>query len=305
MPAVRRTKQDPNEAAGLLATTAIMSETIPPCVNMIVFGFVANVSIGGLFAAGLIPAGVLAVVLIAVAIYFGKRINPDEAFEHRKPLIPLIVGGLVGLIMIFMIGRGVIFGVATSTEVSAFAVVYALVVGGLAFRELTVKSTIKLFVDSAATTGTILFIVAAASSLSFSLAIEQIPQNLAISLISFGTQYGAIMFLIASSIMMIVFGSILEGAPALIIFGPLLTPIAVQLGVDPLHFGILSVVALGFGICSPPLGICLYTTCAVTGTNIKDVSRPMMKYLLVLLLGLVLLILVPEFSLWLPRRWGF
>jgi tripartite ATP-independent transporter DctM subunit len=304
MPAVRKTRQDPNEAAGLLACTAIMSETIPPCINMIVFGFVANVSIGGLFVAGLVPAVVLTVVLLAVTVYFGKRINPDEVFEQKRRLIPLIGGALVGFVMIFMIGRGVMIGAATSTEISAFAVVYALVVGGLAFRELTVKSVIKLFVDSAATTGAILFIVAAASSLSFSLAIEQIPQGLSVNLIRFGTQYGATMFLIAASGMMILFGSILEGAPALIIFGPLLTPIAARMGIDPIHFGIVSVVALGFGICSPPLGICLYTTCVVTGTNIKDVSRPMMKYLFVLLLGMLLLIFVPEFSLWLPRRWG-
>lgn len=304
MPAVRKTRQDPNEAAALLASTAIMSETIPPCVNMIIFGFVSNVSIGGLFAAGLVPAGTLAIVLIAVVIYFGKRINPDEAFEERRGLIPLIGGSLVGLVMVFMIGRGVMAGMATSTEISAFAVVYALVVGGVAFRELTVKSTIKLFVQSASTTGAILFIVAAASSLAFSLSIEQIPQHLSVSLIAFGKLYGSTMFLVASSIMMIIFGSILEGAPALIIFGPLLTPIAVLLGINPLHFGIVTVVAMGIGLCSPPFGIGLYTTCGVTETKIKDVSWPMMKYLLVLFIGLLLLIFVPEFSLWLPRRWG-
>jgi tripartite ATP-independent transporter DctM subunit len=304
MPAVRRTGQDPNDAAGLLAATAIMSETIPPCINIIVFGFVANVSIGGLFVAGLVPAGVLALTLIAVVVYFGKRINPAEAFDQNKPLMPLIGGAMVGLIMILMIGRGVMIGVATSTEISAFAVVYAFVVGSLAFRELTVKSTIRLFVQSAATTSSILFIVAAASALAYSLTIEQIPQNLSIDLIAFGRDYGSVMFLLASSVMMIFFGSILEGAPALIIFAPLLTPVAARLGIDPLHFGIVTVVAMGVGLCSPPLGVGLYTTCAVTQTDIKDVSRSMMKYLAVLLIGLLLLILVPGFSLWLPRRWG-
>jgi len=177
-------------------------------------------------------------------------------------------------------------------------------VGSLAFRELTVKSTIRLFVHSAGTTSSILFIVAAASALAYSLTIEQIPQDLSVELIAFGEQYGSIMFLVASSIMMIIFGSILEGAPALIIFGPLLTPVAVDLGIDPLHFGIITVIAMGIGLCSPPFGVALYTTCAVTQTDIKDVSRSMMKYLAVLLLGLLLLIFVPDFSLWLPRRWG-
>jgi tripartite ATP-independent transporter DctM subunit len=304
MPAVRRTKQDPNDAAGLLAATAIMSETIPPCINIIVFGFVANVSIGGLFVAGLVPAGVLALTLIAVVVYFGKRINPADAFDQNKPLIPLIGGAMVGLVMIIMIGRGVMIGVATSTEISAFAVVYAFAVGAVAFRELTIASTIRLFVQSAATTSSILFIVAAASGLAYSLTIEEIPQDLSVSLIAFGEHYGSVMFLVASSVMMIFFGSILEGAPALIIFAPLLTPVAAKLGVDPLHFGIITVVAMGIGLCSPPLGVGLYTTCAVTQTDIKDVSRSMMKYLAVLLVGLLALILVPGFSLWLPRRWG-
>ena len=139
MPAVRRTKQDPNEAAGLLACTAVMAETIPPCINIIIFGFVANVSIGGLFLAGLVPAGVLALSLIAVAIVFGTRVDPAVAFAKRRAMLPLLGGGLVALVMVMMIGRGVTSGVATSTEVSAFAVVYAFVVGGLAFRELSLK----------------------------------------------------------------------------------------------------------------------------------------------------------------------
>ena len=130
-----------------------MAETIPPCINMIILGFVANISIGGLFIAGLVPAATLAVALAAVAIHFGARINPDDAFEKRKPMMHLIAGAVVGLVMILMIGKGVTSGIATSTEVSAFAVVYALVVGGLAFRELTWRSIVRLFVRSAACPG--------------------------------------------------------------------------------------------------------------------------------------------------------
>ena len=177
MPAVRRCKQDPNDAAGLLATTAISCETIPPCINIIIFGFVANVSIGALFVAGLVPAVVLCLTVLAPVIYYGKKVNPDEAFDVRKPLLPMIGGALVGLVMIIMIGRGVMIGVATSTEISAFAVVYALVVGSIAFRELTVRSTIRLFIHSAGTTSSILFIVASASALAYSLTIEEIPRT--------------------------------------------------------------------------------------------------------------------------------
>jgi tripartite ATP-independent transporter DctM subunit len=304
MPAVRKTRQDANDAAGLLAATAVMAETIPPCVNMIILGFVANISIGGLFMAGLVPAGVLALSLAAVAIYVGKRIDPAKAFDVRTPLIRLLGGAVVGLVMILMIGKGVTLGIATSTEVSAFAVVYAFVVGGLAFRELTWKSTLRLFLQSGSITGSILFIVAAASSVSYALTILQIPQYLSSAMIALGQQFGSNMFVVASVLLMIMFGAVLEGAPALIIFGPLLAPIALRLGVHPLHFGTVLVIAMGLGLFSPPIGLGLFATCAITGTQLENVWRPMLKYLAVLFVVLIVLVFVPTFSLWLPGRLG-
>lgn len=304
MPAVRRTRQDPNEAAGLLASTAVMAETIPPCINMIIMGFVANISIAGLFMAGLVPAAVMALALAALAVIVGRRINPDEAFEHRTPMLKLLGGALVAIVMVAMIGKGVTSGVATSTEVSAFAVIYALVAGSLAFRELSLRALAELFVRSASMAGSILFIVAAASSLSFALTIEQIPQLVSASMIAFAHHYGSITFILLSVAMMIVFGAVLEGAPALIIFGPLLTPIAQQLGIHPLHFGTVMVIAMGLGLFAPPIGLGLFATCAITGTEVKNVARPMMKYLAVLLATLVVLVLVPSFSLWLPLHLG-
>jgi tripartite ATP-independent transporter DctM subunit len=304
MPAVRQSGEDPDEIAALLASSAVMAETIPPCVNMIIMGFVANISIAGLFLAGIVPAAVLAVSLGIMAVIFGRRIDPDKAFSVRRPLVPLLCGAFVALVMIVMIGKGVTSGVATSTEVSAFAVVYALVAGWLAFRELTPKVVARLFVRSASMAGSILFIVAAASSVSFALTIEQIPALVSGVMVSFGTHYGAAGFMLLSVLIMIVFGAILEGAPALIIFGPLLTPIAQQLGINPLHFGTVAVVAMGLGLFAPPVGLGLFATCAITGTKVENVARPMLKYLAVLFVVLVLLVLVPGFSLWLPSRFG-
>lgn len=304
MPAVRRSRQDPNETAGLLACTAVMAETIPPCVNMIIFAFVANVSVGGLFVAGLVPAAFLALLLAAVAVWKGGKVAPEHLKASDRSLTQLIVGSLVALVMILMIGRGVMAGLATSTEISAFAVVYALVVGGLAFRELTVKVTVKLFVQSAAMAGSILFIVAAASGFAYALTIEQIPSLITGTMIEFGKTYGSVMFLLLATVVMIFFGAVLEGAPALIIFGPLLTPIAAQLGINPLHFGTVMVIAMGFGLFAPPVGLGLFATCTMTGTRVQDVARPMMKYLAILALGLVILVLFPTFSLWLPKQLG-
>jgi tripartite ATP-independent transporter DctM subunit len=304
VPAVRRTRQDPNETAAVLAASGVMAETIPPCINMIIMGFVANISIGGLFLAGIVPAAFLAMGLATLAVIFGRKVDPDEAFPKRTPLFRLLGGALVALIMVGMIGKGVTSGVATSTEVSAFAVVYALLVGGITFRELTPRAIGKLFVRSASMAAGILFIIAAASSVAFALTILQIPAIISDFMLALAHDFGPLAFLIASVIIMVIFGAVLEGAPALIIFGPLLVPIAVQVGIHPLHFGTVAVIAMGLGLFSPPFGLGLFATCAMTGTKIEDVSRRMLKYLLVLAAMLVLLVLVPSISLWLPRTFN-
>lgn len=306
MPAIRKTGQDENETAGLLACTAVMAETIPPCVNLIIFAFVSNISIGGLFMAGVIPAVLMALCLAGVAIYAGTRVDLDRVFVEvpRRPLLPLIGGAAVTLAMILMIGRGVTTGIATSTEISAFAVIYAFVVGGLMFRELTLKMTVALFVRAAAMTGSILFIVAVASSLSYALTIERIPDQISTAMIALGQQFGPLSFVLVSIVIMFGFGMILEGAPALILFGPLLTPIAGALGINPLQFGVIMVIAMGLGFFAPPIGVGLFVTNALTGTQMKNVVRPMMKYLAVLVAALLVLILVPDVSLWLPRHLG-
>jgi tripartite ATP-independent transporter DctM subunit len=304
VPAVRRTRQDPNETAAVLAASGVMAETIPPCINMIIMGFVANISIGGLFLAGIVPAAFLAMGLATLAVIFGRKVDPDEAFPKRTPLFRLLGGALVALIMVGMIGKGVTSGVATSTEVSAFAVVYALLVGGITFRELTPRAIGKLFVRSASMAAGILFIIAAASSVAFALTILQIPAIISDFMLALAHDFGPLAFLIASVIIMVIFGAVLEGAPALIIFGPLLVPIAVQVGIHPLHFGTVAVIAMGLGLFSPPFGLGLFATCAMTGTRIEDVSRRMLKYLLVLAVMLVLLVLVPSISLWLPRTFN-
>jgi len=154
-------------------------------------------------------------------------------------------------------------------------------------------------------TGSILLIVAAASSVSYALALQQIPQSLSESLVAFAHQHGSQMFVVVCALLMIGFGAVLEGAPALIIFGPLLTPIAQQLDVNPLHFGTVMVIAMGLGLFSPPIGLGLFATCAITQTQVKDVAGPMLKYLLVLFAVLMVLVFVPAFSLWLPLRMGF
>lgn len=305
MPAVRRSRQSSKEAAGLFAASAVMAETIPPCVNMIIMGFVANLSIGALFVAGIVPAACLAVLLIVASIVFGKRIDVGLAYPVRLPNKQLILGAGVGLVMILMIGRGVMAGVATATEISAFAVIYAIVVGRLAFKELTLKATVRLFVDTATMSGMLLFIIAAATSLSYALTLETIPQQIAASLVGVAHSHGAAIFLVLSIVIVVIFGAVLEGAPALIIFAPILVPIAVQIGFNPLHYATVLILAMGLGLFSPPVGLGLYATCSICGVSMKEVIRPMFKYWVIVALGLLLVAFVPFLTVWLPTHMGY
>jgi tripartite ATP-independent transporter DctM subunit len=246
----------------------------------------------------------MAAALAALAIATGNRVDASQVFVPPRPLLRLIGGALVGLVMIVMIGKGVTSGVATSTEISAFAVVYAVIVGWIAFRELTVRSVVKLFVDAATMSGMIMFIVAAASGVAHGLTMEQVPHALADLMVSMSQRYGSWVFMLISIAALIVFGAVLEGAAALIIFGPLLTPIAVKLGFHPLHFAVVLVIAMGVGLFSPPFGLGMYATCAIGKVRVQDVVKPYLKYLAMLLLALAAIAALPELSLWLPRKLG-
>ncbi len=321
VPAQRRAGNDDAESVALLAATAVMGETIPPCVNMIILGFVANLSIGGLFLAGILPAVFMGVALVVLAVLVArpsrqKSTGPAEpssppgsdeqgvvaaAVAVPRPRtttewIRLLGGAGTALMMIVLILGGILLGFATPTEISAFAVVYALLIGGIIFREMTVKSVVSFFVRSASLSGMVLFIVAAAQIVGHVLTVEQVPQHLALAMTNLAQSTGTWAFVLVSIVMLIVFGSILEGAPALVIFGPLLVPVAASLGINPLQFGIVLIIAMGIGLFSPPIGVGLYTACAVGQVPMERVARPMVKYLALLFATLLAVAFIPAFT---------
>ena len=325
VPAMRNSGYDEDDAVALLAASAVMGETIPPCINMIILGYVANVSIAGLFMAGLLPALVMALGLILVAVLTarGPRGRPPggqgsgsrdgsampwqaggRASRSLGDVVRITGGALAGVVLIVIIVGGIVGGVATPTEVSSVAVIYALVVGAVLFREMSWRSFGDFMVRSASLSGMILFIVAAAELLSYLLTVNLIPQHMAASLAGIGSSAGTWAFLLIAIGMLIVMGSVLEGAPALIIFGPLLLPAAQRLGVDPLHFGILLIISMGIGLFAPPLGVGLYTACAVGGVPMERVARPIVKYLAIVFVALLLIAFVPAITLALPRWLG-
>ena len=305
IPAARRSKQNPGGAVALLAASAVMAETIPPCINLIILGFVANLSIGGLFVAGLLPSALMALVLIMVSIVFGRRPASMADVEPQLPVSGLWSGAIASFGLIFMIFAGFKTGFATATEISAFAVAYAILVGSLVFRELGLKSAMHSFVQGATRAGLVLFIVAAAQALAFTLTLQQVPHAVGDLMLSLSKTSGVWLFMLLAIVVLIVMGSVLEGAAALIIFGPLLLPVAVQLGIDPLHFGVVLVIAMGIGLFAPPLGLGLYGACLIGNVPIEQTVKPIVGYLGLLLLCLLVVAFVPAISTALPRAFGY
>lgn len=305
IPAARRSRQNPGSAVALLAASAVMAETIPPCINLIILGFVANLSIGGLFVAGLLPAGLMALALIVLCIILGKRPEKVEDVAPEAPVSGLWSGAIASFGLIFMIFFGFKSGFATATEISAFAAVYAIVIGSIVFRELSFKTATHSFVQSATRSGLVLFIVAAAQSLAFILTLQQVPHAVGDFMLSLSGSHGTWLFMLLSIVVLIVMGSVLEGAAALIIFGPLLLPVAVKLGIDPLHFGVVLVISMGLGLFAPPLGLGLYGACLIGNVPIEQTIKPIMGYLGLLLLCLLVIAFVPSISTALPRALGY
>ncbi len=305
IPAARRSRQNPSGAVALLAASAVMAETIPPCINLIILGFVANLSIGGLFVAGMLPAALMALALIAVSVILGKRPEPSGEAEPRAAVSGLWTGAIGSVGLIFMIFFGFKSGFATATEISAFAAVYAIAVGSLLFRELGVKSLAHCFVQSAVRSGLVLFIVAAAQSLAFILTLQQVPHAVGELMLAISGSHGVWLFMLLSILVLVVMGSVLEGAAALIIFGPLLLPVAVKLGIDPLHFGVVLVIAMGLGLFAPPLGLGLYGACLIGKVPIEQTIKPIAFYLGLLLLCLLVIAFVPAISTALPHALGY
>src|SRR2546421_4963915 len=305
VPAARRSRQNPGNAVALLAASAVMAEAIPPCINLIILGFVANLSIGGLFMAGIVPAALMALALIAVAVLFGTRTQISDETTAPVPSAQLWSGAAATVGLIVLIFGGFKSGFATATEISAFAALYALIVGGVVFRELGWQAAVRSFTQSAIRSGLIMFIGSAAQSLAFVLTLQQVPHALGDALVHLSQSSGTWLFMILSIAILIVMGSVLEGAAALIIFGPLLVPVAAQLGIAPLHFGVVLVVAMGIGLFAPPLGLGLYGACLVGNVPIEETVKPIFGYLGLLLICLLVIAFVPAMTLWLPQALGY
>lgn len=295
---------DSAEAAAALAASAAMGECVPPSIAMLVLGSVTSLSVGALFAAGLIPAAVIALCLMALIYLRAPRMNvrPSATLGLRRH-VRLATSAIIPGSMPVLLFGGIFTGFATPTEISAFAVAYGLLIAMLVYRELRISSLARIIATGSTVAAMVLFTLAAAQGFSWVLAAAEVPQMLA-QLVA-ASHNNAALFMISSIIGLVVLGSLLEGLPALLILAPLLLPMAPALGISQLHYGIVLLIAMGIGAFLPPLGVGFYIACAVARAPMDRSSRIMMPYVAVLLIGLLVVAFVPWLTLVFPRGLGF
>ena len=294
-PEMERRGQKRAEMISLLSASGAMSETIPPSLVLIIIGSVTGVSIAALFTAGLLPAGILALALVFVVLW---RSKDDKTELAARPSLGWIVRAIIvaipGLALPLVIRFFVLGGIATATEVSTVGIIYTVLVGILIYREFPLARIYPILRETAALTGAIMLIIATATSMGWSLTQSGFAQQLANSLSA--APGGQVGFIALSIVLFIVLGSVLEGIPAMVLFGPLLFPIAQQFHVNQVHYAIIAIIAMGIGLFAPPLGVGYYGACAIGKASPDEAAIRVIPYLGAVFIGLLIVAYVPWLS---------
>jgi tripartite ATP-independent transporter DctM subunit len=297
IPAMKRSGYDSDFAAAVQASGGSIGVIIPPSIPMIIFGFLTGASIGKLFAAGILPGVLIGLSLIATATAISHRRGYAAAacFSWQEVLRTFRRAVLALGAPLIILG-GILFGVFTATESAAVAVVYALGVGMLVYREIAAADLFDLFVQGAVTASIVMFIIATASVFSWIAAIESVPERLAGTLLQLTTDPVGLLLLINA--MLLVAGTFVETTAALILLVPMITAMVPVLGIDPVHLGVVVITNLAIGMLTPPMGICLIVACSISGDGIGPVSRRILPFLAVLVLDLLIITFFPPLSTW-------
>ncbi|MBN8927662.1 MAG: ABC transporter permease [Rhodospirillales bacterium 69-11] len=294
-PEMKRRGAHEGELVSLLSASGAMSETIPPSLVLITIGSVTGVSIAALFTGGLLPALVLAVALAVIARWRSR--HEDLSGVRRPPWREIgraFVVALPALILPFVIRSAVIEGVATATEVSTIGIAYGVVVGVLVYRQFPLRRIFPMLVETAALSGAILLIIGTATGMAWALTQSGFSHQLAQSMAAMPG--GAAGFMAVSIVAFVVLGSVLEGIPAIVLFGPLLFPSARAVGIHEVHYAMVVILAMGIGLFAPPFGVGYYAACAIGRVSPDAAMRRIWPYLAAVLVGLIVVAAVPWFS---------
>lgn len=300
VPSMKRAGYPGEDAVSIVSAASALGMLVPPCLTMVVLGSLANLSIVTLFIAGFVPAFVLAIWVALVVYIRARRFGwPLERRATLREFFRATQRATVPMGMPIIIFGGIFTGWVTVTEAALIAVIYALVVGVLLYHEISWAQLPEMFVSSGVVTAMTLWVLGAASVFAWILAREQVPQFVA----SFFTtgERGWVFFMAVTILIFIVVGALLEGLPVLLIFGPIFIPIAINLGIDPIHYGTVIVACMGIAFFLPPVGVGLYIACGIGKVDLNPTIPVYMPYLAALLVGLIFVAYLPEFTLVLPK----
>jgi C4-dicarboxylate transporter DctM subunit len=287
-------------AVGTIATSGSLGILIPPSIVLIVFGVTAEVSIGKLFMAGVIPGIMIGSMLMFVTYIGAKRLGfkrtDPESFKVRMEKMKDASWGLMTIIIVI---GGIYGGIFTPTEAAAAAAVWAFLISMFVYKDIKFKDFFKIALDSAKTTAMIMFIIANAMLFAHFLTIENVPQQITQALVD--ANVGMIMFLVFVNILLVVAGAFMEPSAIIMIMVPLLLPVAVALGINPIHFGVMITINMELGMVSPPVGLNLFVTSSLTGISMKEVVVATLPWTATIFVGLMLVTYIPQISLWLPN----
>jgi len=294
-PEMKRRGHKPKEMIALLATGAAMADTVPPSIVLIVLGSVAGVSIAGLFQSGVIIAMVLLIALAILARWKARHEIMDQVKRSSSSVIgrTLLIAA-PALVLPFLIRSAVGGGVATATEVSTIAVLYAMVIGQILYGGLGWKKIYSMLVETAALSGAILLILGMASAMAWAITQSGVVQNLSQFLTTLPG--GVVTFMIVTILIFLILGCLLEGLPAILILAPIMFPIARKLGIHDIHYSMVVVTAMNIGLMMPPIGIGFFVACRIGNTSPDEVMGAIWPYIMALIAGLILIAAIPWFS---------
>jgi tripartite ATP-independent transporter DctM subunit len=303
IPPMLRAGYKPEQAVAIVSAASAMGILVPPCILMIVIGSVANVSVAALFAAGFLPAVVLAAAIMGYIYWDAKRSGIDATarstwLEIRR----IFVDALLPLGLPIIIFGGILGGAVTPTEAAVIAVVYAFIVGVFVYREIAWKDLPGIFIHSAVVTASVCFLLGTAAVVAWVLVVQAIPQMLLAAMTA--VPGGSVTFLVLSAALFIALGAVLEGLPAVVILMPTFLPVVRALGIDVVHYSTVVVAATGIGLFLPPIGVGFFIACGIARISVDRATGAMMPYVVMMCLGLLIVILVPWVTLIVPRLLG-
>ncbi len=304
IPIMREKNYEDTFSAPLIACGGSIGPIIPPSIPLLLYGTMANVSVGKLFIGGFIPGIIMGVGLMIYSYFVGKKRHyvGREKKASREEILRTGKDALLALIMPIIIIGGILSGIFTATESGAIACAYAIIIGGLVYKELKLENMFSLFVDCAKSTGQVLVVVACASLFTWVITVAQVPQT--VSALLSDSIHSRVILLLVINIILLIAGTFIDTTSALVIFTPLFLPLVQAMGIDLIHFGLVMAVNLTIGMCTPPLGVCLFVAGSIAKVSLKEQMKDLLPMLGVLLVVLLIITYIPQTVTFLPNLVG-